>query len=161
MTSGPTSTNRSTGGADPDASGTPDVTLDDVREAARRLAGAAHRTPVLRSRTLDARTGTQAFLARELPAGRRLQVPRRLPRPLPPHPRGARGRRRRLPSGNHAQAVALAARERGTRAVIVMPADAPRSKRTPPPATAPRSSPTTATPRTASPSAAGSPRNGA
>ena len=33
---------------------TPPVTLDDVRSAAERLKGVAHRTPVLRSRTLDA-----------------------------------------------------------------------------------------------------------
>ena len=36
---------------------TPPVTLDDVREAAARLKGVAHRTPVLRSRTLDALVG--------------------------------------------------------------------------------------------------------
>ncbi|WP_438488107.1 pyridoxal-phosphate dependent enzyme [Streptomyces sp. S186] len=127
MTSGPT---RPTGSAGPGGSGTPGVTLDDVRDAARRLAGAAHRTPVLRSRTLDARTGTRALLKCEnfqragafkfrgaYHALSRL-TPEQLARGVVAHS-----------SGNHAQALALAARERGTRAVIVMPADAPRSKR--------------------------------
>jgi threonine dehydratase len=41
------------------------VTFDDVRAAAGRLTGIAHRTPVLRSRTLDARAGAQALLKAE------------------------------------------------------------------------------------------------
>ena len=41
---------------------TPPVTLDDVRDAAARLKGVAHRTPVLRSRTLDALVGAEVFL---------------------------------------------------------------------------------------------------
>ena len=41
---------------------TPPVTLDDVRDAAARLKGVAHRTPVLRSRTLDALTGAEVHL---------------------------------------------------------------------------------------------------
>ena len=41
---------------------TPPVTLDDVRSAAARLDGVAHRTPVLRSRTLDALVGAEVFL---------------------------------------------------------------------------------------------------
>ncbi|MFI1204292.1 pyridoxal-phosphate dependent enzyme [Streptomyces sp. NPDC020883] len=130
MTSGPTRPTGSTDSTGPGGSGTPDVTLDDVRDAARRLAGAAHRTPVLRSRTLDTRTGTRAFLKCEnfqragafkfrgaYHALSRL-TPEQLARGVVAHS-----------SGNHAQALALAARERGTRAVIVMPADAPRSKR--------------------------------
>ncbi|MER6047461.1 pyridoxal-phosphate dependent enzyme [Streptomyces sp. NPDC001793] len=130
MTSGPTRPTGSTDSTGPGGSGVPDVTLDDVRDAARRLAGAAHRTPVLRSRTLDTRTGTRAFLKCEnfqragafkfrgaYHALSRL-TPEQLARGVVAHS-----------SGNHAQALALAARERGTRAVIVMPADAPRSKR--------------------------------
>ncbi|MFD0467067.1 hypothetical protein ACFQ0B_01150 [Nonomuraea thailandensis] len=38
------------------------VTLDDVRDAAARLKGVAHRTPVLRSRTLDGLAGAEVFL---------------------------------------------------------------------------------------------------
>ncbi|GAB2632399.1 pyridoxal-phosphate dependent enzyme [Streptomyces capparidis] len=111
-------------------SGTPPVTLDDVRDAAARLDGIAHRTPVLRSRTLDALVGARTFLKCEnlqragafkfrgaYNAASRLTPARR-----------ARGIAA-YSSGNHAQAVALAARELGTTAVIVMPEDAPRAKR--------------------------------
>ena len=38
------------------------VTLEDVREAADRLKGVAHRTPVLRSRTLDRLAGAETYL---------------------------------------------------------------------------------------------------
>ncbi|MFI9046359.1 pyridoxal-phosphate dependent enzyme [Streptomyces sp. NPDC053427] len=107
----------------------PAVTLDDVRDAAGRLAGIAHRTPVLRSRTLDALVGAEVFLKCEnfqrvgafkfrgaYNAVSRLS-PEQLARGVVAHS-----------SGNHAQAVALAARELGSRAVIVMPEDTPRSK---------------------------------
>jgi threonine dehydratase len=109
---------------------TPPVTLDDVRDAAARLQGVAHRTPVLRSRTLDALVGAEVFLKCEnlqrvgafkfrgaYNAASRL-TPEQLVRGIAAYS-----------SGNHAQAVALAARELGTTAVIVMPEDAPRSKR--------------------------------
>ncbi|MEV0174214.1 threo-3-hydroxy-L-aspartate ammonia-lyase [Streptomyces sp. NPDC050803] len=109
---------------------TPPVTLDDIRDAAQRLKGVAHRTPVLRSRTLDALVGAEVFLKCEnfqrvgafkfrgaYNAASRL-TPEQLARGIAAYS-----------SGNHAQAVALAARELGTTAVIVMPEDAPRSKR--------------------------------
>ena len=41
------------------------VTFADVQAAAERLAGVAHRTPVLTSRTLDRRTGATVFLKAE------------------------------------------------------------------------------------------------
>ncbi|MGW1544667.1 pyridoxal-phosphate dependent enzyme [Streptomyces sp. NPDC002309] len=109
---------------------TPPVTLDDVRDAAVRLKGVAHRTPVLRSRTLDALVGSEVLLKCEnfqrvgafkfrgaYNTASRL-TPGRLARGIATYS-----------SGNHAQAVALAARELGTTAVIVMPEDAPASKR--------------------------------
>lgn len=109
---------------------TPPVTLDDIRDAADRLKGVAHRTPVLRSRTLDARVGAEVLLKCEnfqrvgafkfrgaYNAASRL-TPEQLSRGIAAYS-----------SGNHAQAVALAARELGSTAVIVMPEDAPRSKR--------------------------------
>ncbi|MFV0132351.1 pyridoxal-phosphate dependent enzyme [Streptomyces sp. HMX87] len=109
---------------------TPPVTLDDVREAAARLNGVAHRTPVLRSRTLDALAGAEVHLKCEnfqrvgafkfrgaYHAASRL-TPGQLARGIAAYS-----------SGNHAQAVALAARELGTTAVIVMPEDAPPAKR--------------------------------
>ncbi|MDN0197652.1 threonine/serine dehydratase [Streptomyces sp. S.PNR 29] len=109
---------------------TPPVTLDDVRDAAARLKGVAHRTPVLRSRTLDALVGAEILLKCEnfqrvgafkfrgaYNAASRL-TPEQLARGIAAYS-----------SGNHAQAVALAARELGTTAVIVMPEDTPPSKR--------------------------------
>jgi threonine dehydratase len=105
------------------------LSLDDVRAAAERLAGVAHRTPVLTSRTLDERTGATAFLKAEcLQRGGAFKF------------RGAYnmissldpGQRARgvvaYSSGNHAQAVSLAARLLGTSATIVMPADTPAAK---------------------------------
>ncbi|GGY06302.1 pyridoxal-phosphate dependent enzyme [Streptomyces djakartensis] len=109
---------------------TPPVTLDDVRDAAERLKGIAHHTPVLRSRTLDELVGAEVHLKCEnfqragafkfrgaYNAASRL-TPGQLSRGIASYS-----------SGNHAQAVALAARELGTTAVIVMPEDAPPSKR--------------------------------
>ncbi|WP_101256776.1 pyridoxal-phosphate dependent enzyme [Streptomyces barkulensis] len=108
---------------------TPPVTLEDVRDAAARIEGVAHRTPVLRSRTLDSLAGAEVFLKCE-----------NLQRIGAFKFRGAYNAASRLSSeqlargiaayssGNHAQAVALAARELGTTAVILMPEDTPRSK---------------------------------
>jgi len=105
------------------------ITFEDVREAAQRLKGVAHRTPVLRSRTLDERVGAEVYLKCEnfqrigafkfrgaYNAASRL-TPEQLERGIAAYS-----------SGNHAQAVALSARELGTTAVILMPEDAPRSK---------------------------------
>ena len=105
------------------------VTVDDVRDAAAQIKGVAHRTPVLRSRTLDGLVGAEVFVKCE-----------NLQRVGAFKFRGAYNAISRLSpeqlakgiaaysSGNHAQAVALAAREMGSTAVIVMPADTPASK---------------------------------
>ena len=104
-------------------------TYDDVAAAARRLEGHAHRTPVLTSATLDAALGAQVFLKCE-----------NFQRMGAFKFRGAynalasldAAQRRAgvvaFSSGNHAQAVALAARLLGMPATIVMPRDAPASK---------------------------------
>ncbi|AQZ66421.1 Threonine dehydratase, catabolic [[Actinomadura] parvosata subsp. kistnae] len=106
------------------------VTLDDVHDAAARLKGVAHRTPVLRSRTLDALVGAEVFLKCEnfqrVGAFKFRGAYNAVSR-LTPQQR-ARGIAA-YSSGNHAQAVALAARELGSTAVILMPEDTPRSKR--------------------------------
>jgi threonine dehydratase len=95
---------------------------DDVRAAARVLEGVAHRTPVVTSRTL----GDGVFLKPEC-----------LQRVGAFKFRGAYNKIASLPkgapvlaysSGNHAQAVALAARLLGSQATILMPHDAPASK---------------------------------
>ncbi|MFH8404789.1 pyridoxal-phosphate dependent enzyme [Streptomyces sp. NPDC018019] len=106
------------------------VTPDDVQDAAARLKGVVHRTPVLRSRTLDRLVGAEVHLKCEnfqragafKFRGAYHAVSRLAPEQL------ARGVAA-YSSGNHAQAVALAARELGSGAVILMPEDAPRSKR--------------------------------
>lgn len=104
-------------------------TYDDVVAAAARIAGQAHRTPVLTSRTADEETGAQLFFKCE-----------NLQRMGAFKFRGAynalakfdAGQRRAgvvaFSSGNHAQAIALSARLLGMPATIVMPQDAPVSK---------------------------------
>ena len=102
------------------------IDLDDVRRAAARLDGVAHRTPVVRSRTLDERTGAAVRLK-----------PENLQRIGAFKFRGAYnaiaqlGRVRGVvtaSSGNHAQAVALSAALHDLPATILMPEDAPASK---------------------------------
>ena len=105
------------------------IAYADIAAAAARLKGVAHRTPVLTSRTADARTGARVFfkcenfqrmgafkfrgaynaLAQFTPAQRRTGVIA-------------------FSSGNHAQAIALAARLLGMPSVIVMPQDSPSAK---------------------------------
>jgi threonine dehydratase len=105
------------------------VTLQDVLDAARQIEGAAHRTPVLRSRTLDERAGGEiALKAEHLQRvgafkfrGAYNAISRLAPEQL------AKGIAA-YSSGNHAQAAALSARELGSSAVIVMPQDTPTSK---------------------------------
>ena len=105
------------------------ISLDDVEAAARRIAGAAHRTPVLTSRALDEATGATVFLKAE-----------NLQRVGAFKFRGAFNALASLSdaerahgvatvsSGNHAQALALAARLHDVPAVILMPDDAPPGK---------------------------------
>ncbi len=104
--------------------------FEAVLEAARRLEGHAHRTPVLTSRTLDERVGAEVFLKCE-----------NFQRVGAFKFRGAFNTISQLSeaeqargvitysSGNHAQAVALVCRELDIDATIVMPADAPATKR--------------------------------
>ncbi|WP_414938615.1 pyridoxal-phosphate dependent enzyme [Amycolatopsis sp. cmx-11-51] len=106
------------------------VTIDDIRDAATRLAGVAHRTPIVRSRTLDDLVGAEVHIKCEnlqrigafkfrgaYNAASRLS-PEQLAKGIAAYS-----------SGNHAQAVALAARELGSSAVILIPEDTPQSKK--------------------------------
>jgi threonine dehydratase len=104
-------------------------TYDDVAAAAARLQGQAHRTPVLRSATIDQRTGAEFFFKCEnfqrMGAFKFRGGYNALAR------FGAEARKRGVlafSSGNHAQAIALAARIQGIPAAIVMPGDAPAAK---------------------------------
>jgi threonine dehydratase len=113
--------------AAPDAIRVP--TFDDVREAAGRIFDVAHLTPVLASRTADARAGGKLFFKCE-----------NLQRAGAFKFRGATNaiaalddeRKRRgvitYSSGNHAQAMALAGQLQGVQVTVIMPSDAPAMK---------------------------------
>ncbi len=101
----------------------------DIEQAAERIAGAAHRTPVLSSRTADRMTGAQLFFKCEnfqrmgafkfrgaYNAIARFSAAQRAAGVLT------------YSSGNHAQAIALSASLVGIRSAIIMPHDAPALK---------------------------------
>ena len=105
------------------------VAFSDIQEASERIRPIAKRTPVMTSRGFDAAAGFEAFFKCEnLQTGGAFKI------------RGASNFVSRLTaeqlqrgvvaysSGNHAQAVAIAARAWGSTATLVMPLDAPRSK---------------------------------
>jgi threonine dehydratase len=104
-------------------------TYEDVAAAARRLEGHAHRTPVLRSRTADEQSGAQLFFKCEnfqrMGAFKFRGAFNALSQFTPEQKR--RGVLA-FSSGNHAQAIALAARILQMPAAIVMPHDAPPTK---------------------------------
>jgi len=105
------------------------ITFDDVAAAAQRLAGHAHLTPVLTSRTADERTGARVFFKAEnfqrMGAFKFRGAFNALAKFSPmQRERGVIA----FSSGNHAQATALAARILGMPSVIVMPKDAPAAK---------------------------------
>jgi len=105
------------------------ISFADVQAAAERLRGVAHRTPVVTSRTVDGLTGAQVFFKCEnlqrAGAFKFRGAYNRLAQFTPEE--RARGVVTHS-SGNHAQGVALAARELGIAATIVMNSDAPKSK---------------------------------
>jgi threonine dehydratase len=109
-----------------------ELSADLIREAAERIRPLARRTPVMTSRSVDERAGCRVFLKCEnLQRGGAFKI------------RGASNLILSLSrddlsrgvvafsSGNHAQAVAIAAQYAGTQATIAMPEDAPRSKMEP------------------------------
>jgi threonine dehydratase len=104
-------------------------TFDDVRAAAQRLHGHAHRTPVLRSATLEKRLGAQLFFKCEnfqrMGAFKFRGAFNALSRLTPEQRRAGVVA---YSSGNHAQAVALSAQILGLSATIVMPHDASPAK---------------------------------
>ena len=105
------------------------VTIDDIRAAARRIAGAVEQTPCVHSRTLSRLVGAEVFLKFE-----NLQFTASFKE------RGALNKllslgeaeRRRgviaMSAGNHAQAVAYHAARLGIPATIVMPRGSPNTK---------------------------------
>jgi threonine dehydratase len=105
------------------------VAYDDVASAARTLAGNVHRTPVLTSRMVDSHTGARVYFKCEnLQRGGAFKFRGAFNALSHLTPDAKRRGVVAYSSGNHAQAVALAARELGIPAVIVMPRDAPAVK---------------------------------
>ena len=105
------------------------IDLDDVRRAAARIEGVAHRTPVVTSRTLDERTGATVRLKPEnlqRIGAFKFRGAYNTVASMTPEER-ARGVVT-ASSGNHAQALALSAALHGVPATILMPEDAPASK---------------------------------
>ncbi len=105
------------------------VNFSDVQAAAECLAGHAHRTPIVTSRTFDAVAGCQVFFKCEnLQRGGAFKF-RGAYNAL--SQLGPRERARGVvafSSGNHAQGLALAAHVLGIPAAVVMPSDAPSIK---------------------------------
>ncbi|PRD45143.1 threo-3-hydroxy-L-aspartate ammonia-lyase [Phyllobacterium phragmitis] len=104
-------------------------TYEDVLAAARRIEGHAHRTPVLRSRTIERELGAEIFFKAEnfqrigafkfrgaFNALSRFDESQRKAGVLA------------FSSGNHAQAIALSASLLGMSSTIIMPEDAPAAK---------------------------------
>ncbi len=104
--------------------------LDQVKAARERLRGHARHTPVMTSRTLDARVGARVFLKCEnfqRVGAFKFRGAYNTVSQLSPEDK-ARGVIT-YSSGNHAQAVALVGRLLGVRATVVMPHNAPATKR--------------------------------
>jgi threonine dehydratase len=105
------------------------LTIELIKEAATRIAGHIHRTPVVTSRSFNDVAGREVFFKCEnhQRAGAfkaRGATNKILSLTADEKKRGVIA----VSSGNHAQAVALAAREAGTRAVVCLPNDAPKMK---------------------------------
>ena len=106
------------------------VTIDDVRAAAARIAGQIHRTPLTTCATLDRLAGRRLFFKCEhLQKVGAFKFRGASNAVLKLTPEAARHGVVTHSSGNHAQALALAARLRDIPAHIVMPSNAPAVKR--------------------------------
>jgi len=105
------------------------VTLQQVREAAQRIAGAVERTPCLHSRTLSRLTGAEVWLKFEnLQFTASFKERGALNKLLLLGEAGRKSGVIAMSAGNHAQGVAYHAARLGTRAVIVMPRGTPNNK---------------------------------
>jgi threonine dehydratase len=105
------------------------IGLTDVRQAADRLRGVANRTPVVTSRTADSLVGGRVFFKCEnLQRGGAFKFRGAYNRLVSLTPEERQRGVVAFSSGNHAQGVALAARELDIRATVVMPTDAPALK---------------------------------
>ena len=106
-----------------------EVTFEAIRAASLRIRPSARQTPVMTSRGLNERAGVEIFLKCEnfqRTGSFKMRGATNFVRSIPAAdlPKGVVA----FSSGNHAQAVATAAREAGIPATVVMPEDAPKSK---------------------------------
>jgi len=107
----------------------PVIPLSDLRAAALRIAGAVHRTPLFGSRTLGERAGVDLGLKCESLQKTGSFKPRGALNIVLSLPEAKRARGLvTVSAGNHAQAVAWAARRVGAPCAVVMPDSAPRAK---------------------------------
>jgi threonine dehydratase len=103
-----------------------------IREAAERIRPLVRRTPVMTSRSVDERAGVSVFLKCEnFQRGGAFKIRGAANLILSLTPEELRRGIVAFSSGNHAQAVAIAAKHVGAQATIVMPGDAPKSKMDP------------------------------
>jgi threo-3-hydroxy-L-aspartate ammonia-lyase len=105
------------------------ISYDDVARAHERLAGIAHRTPVMRSTTADERTGATLFFKCETLqhiGAFKIRGAYNAVAQFTPAQRASGVVT--FSSGNHGQAIARAAQLLGVHAVVVMPKDAPAMK---------------------------------
>jgi threonine dehydratase len=105
------------------------VTFEDIQAASERIRPLAKRTPVMRSRSFDEAAGLTAFFKCEnfqTSGAFKIRGAANFLRSIPRAdlPRGVVA----FSSGNHAQAVAIAAKDLGVKATLVMPEDAPKLK---------------------------------
>src|SRR6478672_12039717 len=105
------------------------LTIKQINEAAARIRGSVHRTPVVTSRAFNEATGKEVFFKCEnLQRAGAFKIRGATNKILSltddEKQRGIVG----FSSGNHAQAVALAGKEAGVRVVVAMPDDAPKAK---------------------------------
>lgn len=105
------------------------VTIELIKAAAERIRNHVHRTPVLTSRSFNEATGKEVFFKCEnLQRAGAFKIRGATNKILSLTDEEKKRGVAAFSSGNHAQAVALASREAGIRAVIAMPDDAPKAK---------------------------------
>jgi threo-3-hydroxy-L-aspartate ammonia-lyase len=105
------------------------LNIQSIREARERIATRIHRTPVITSRQFNDVAGKEVFFKCEnFQRAGAFKIRGATNRIQSLTPEERRQGIVAFSSGNHAQAVALAGREAGVRALIAMPEDAPASK---------------------------------
>src|SRR2546423_6523275 len=106
-----------------------ELTFDLIKQAAKRIRGHIHHTPVITSRSFNERAGCEVFFKCEnLQRAGAFKIRGATNKILSLTDEEKRRGVAAFSSGNHAQAVALASREAGGSAGIALPDDAPKAK---------------------------------